>query len=498
MKRLSLLALLALAAVALGQNGTLQIAVDQSPVGLDPHIATAFSTFAIVSQVYEGLVEVDAQLQIQPALASSWDVSDDGLTYTFHLRPNVTFHNGRVMTSDDVVYSYDRVMNKDTGSPFASRFTQVDHVTAPDANTVTFSLKAPFAPFLSNLVDLMIVPKEVVEANGDLQKVAVGTGPFMFDEWVPDTSITLKANPNYYRPGEPVLAGLKYTIVPEASTRAAGIRTGTFQLLPDVDPTTAQTLKNASGVTLLSVPDLAAGRFGLNVSHPPLDDPRVREAINMAINRDDIIAAVYLGNAQAGGVVSPSLGDWAVPTDQLSCYTYDPESAKKLLAAAGYPDGFDMHVITFSTIKVVADTAQVIQAQLAEVGIRANIDVQEFGTFVQNWRNSDFDAFVSLSAGAIDPDTVLYRHFHTGGSANVYKYSDPKVDELLDQGETTVDNAERHDIYNQLQTILSCQGPAVTPAYGTLFSAVRDNVSGFQQVPTRSLIYLREVELTQP
>src|SRR5690606_1720496 len=179
MRRLTLL--LTSAALLLGatfaQQGRLELAVDQAPVGLDPHIVTAFSSFAVIGQIYDGLLEVNAGLELEPALATSWTVSDDGLTYVFQLRDGVTFHNGRAFTADDVVYSFDRIMNPETGSPQASRFNEVASAVATGPLEVTFTLNVPFAPFLSNLTNLTVVPREVVEANGgSLQQVAVGTG----------------------------------------------------------------------------------------------------------------------------------------------------------------------------------------------------------------------------------------------------------------------------------------------------------------------------------
>jgi len=492
---LLLAAFLTAASLAYAQKGTLEIAVDQAPVGLDPDIVTAFSSFTVLHEIYEGLVEVNAKLQIEPALATSWTVSPDGLTYTFDLRQGVKFHNGREMTAADVVYSFDRIMDPKTGSPLASQFSQVAKAEATGPYQVTFTLKEPFAPFLANLTNLYVVPKEVVEANGDLQKVAVGTGPFELDKVVPDTYVSLKANPDYYRPGEPKVAELKFNVVPEASTRAAGLRTGTYQLLPTVDPVTAETLKKVPGATVLGTQDLAYSLLGLNTSRKPFNDPRVREAINYAVNRADIVQAVYLGNAVPGGPLSPALKDWAVPTSDFPCYTPSVAKAKQLLADAGYPNGFSTTIITFGTIKEVSDTAQVLQAQLASVGINAKVDVEDFGKFVQDWKNSNFDMFVSLNGGSTDPDGYLYRTFHTGGSTNVFKFSDPSVDMLLEQGRTTTDKSKRIAIYDDLQKQLACTGPIVHIAYGTLFTAVRDNVQGFQQMPTRSLQYLRETSL---
>ena len=497
MRRWTLIAaLVAVASFAAAQNGTLELAVDSSPAGLDPHVVTAFSSIAITGQIYDGLMEVNADLQLEPALATGYSVSDDGLTYTFALREGVVFHNGRPMTAADVVYSYDRIVAVETGSPVASRFAQVASVTALDDLTVEIVLTAPFAPFLQNTVFLTVVPREVVEANdGSLQQVAVGTGPFMLTEIVPDTYTLLTANPNYYRPGEPGVAAVRYNIVPEASTRAAGLRTGAYHLIPDVDPATAQTLGNVPGVTLLGIQELSYSLLGMNVTRPPFDDPRVRRAFNLALDREEIVEAVYFGNAVPGGPLSPALTDWALPTSAYSCYAPDATAARELLALAGYPDGVDFEIVTLGSLRVVVDTAQVAQAQLAAAGFNATVTVEEVGNFVQRWRNGDFDTFASLNGGNPDPDGYLDRTFRTGGSTNVFKYSNPAVDTLLTAGQQATDFATRQGIYAELQRALACDGPIAHVAYATLFTALADDVVGFEQMPTRGLRYLRNVTL---
>ncbi len=241
--------------------------------------------------------------------------------------------------------------------------------------------------------------------------------------------------------------------------------------------------------------DLAYTLLGMNVEREPFDDPAVRRAINLAIDRDEIVTAVYFGDAVPGGPLSPGLDQWALSTDEFACYDHDPAAARELLADAGYPDGFDLEILTFGTIKVVSDLAQVLQAQLTEVGIDTTVNVAEFGTFVQDWRNSDFQAFVSLNGGNADPDGYLYRTFHSTGATNVYQYDDATVDTLLDRGRTTADDAARFETYAELQRVLACEGPVAHVAYATLFSGVRENVDGFRQMPTRSMRYLRETSL---
>ncbi len=493
MKRVLLLPFLLLAGAALAQTGDLEVAVDSSPAGLDPHKVTAFSSFAVTSQIYEALVTLNDDLQLEPALATGWEVSDDGLTYTFSLRDNVVFHNGRAMTAGDVVYSFERVVDPETASPQASRMAEVDSVAADGDHTVVFTLSRPFAPFLSNVGNLTVVPREVVEEHGDLQAVAVGTGPFMLSEVVPDTYLLLSANPDYWQDGEPAVASMRYNIVPEGSTRAAGLRTGTYHLLPTVDPANAEILAVTPGVTLLGTQDLSYTLLGLNVEREPFNDPRVIQAINYAIDRDEIVEAVHFGNGVPGGPLSPALTDWAVPTSEFACYAHSPETARQLLSDAGYANGISFEILTFSTMQVVLDTAEVLQAQLARSGIDASINVAEFGTFVQDWSNSNFDAFVSLNGGSTDPDGYFHRTFITDGSTNVFNYSSAEVDALLDSGRTTTDHAERVAIYNDIQHALACEGPIAHVAYGTLFSAYGDSVEGFRQLASGGLRYLRNV-----
>lgn len=492
--RLGLLSILLISSLAGAQTrgGTLEIALEGSPVGLDPHVATAFTSTQVFGQIYEGLVEIDKNLKIRPALASSWSVGGGGLRYVFKLRPGVVFHDGTPMTAADVVFSFNRVKDPKTGSAYASRLDLVKSVRATGPLEVTVDLSKNYTPFLSQIAAISILSKKYVEGGGDLKSKAMGTGPFELKAWIPDTSLTLVKNPQYWMKDLPYLDGLKFNIVTDQTTRQVGLQSGTYQFIPAMDAVTAQALKNAANIRISEVPDLSYTLVGMNVSKAPFNNVKVRQALNYAIDRAEMVDAVFFGRGTPAGPLSPVLDDFALSPSSFPCYKYDPAMSKKLLAQAGFPDGVDITITTFSTIKSVLDTAQVVQAQLNKAGFRAKLNIMEYGSFVSAWRNSDFQAFVSINGGNIDPDGYLYRTFLSTGSTNVFKYKSDRVDKLLSSARTVPNGTGRAGQYASLQKELACNGPVSHLVYGNLFTAMRTNVKGFEPISTRSLLYLRQ------
>ncbi|MFL4995222.1 MAG: ABC transporter substrate-binding protein [Microvirga sp.] len=479
------------AAMASASAQVLEIGVDNGPTGLDPHLITAFPSFMVVNgNIYEGLTAIDKDLKIVPGLAESWTVSSDGRAYAFKLRSGVKFHDGSAMEAEDVVSSIKRVLSKDIASPLASRLSAIESANAVDGTTMELKLKEPSAALLSSLATIAIVPS-AMEANKDaLQKAPVGTGPFKFQEWQPNGFILLTKNETYWDKGMPKLAGLKFNIVPESATRQVGLSNGQYALLPNIDAATALQLKGKPNVKLSETMDLAYTLIGMNVSKPPFDNPKVREAVNYAINRQEIVDAALFGAGVPGGPLSPALKSWALDVNQFACYKPDPAKAQALLKEAGVatPVAVTMKVLPRQDIK---DIAQVVQEQLNKAGFKVELINQEQGQFIQDWRNSNFDLFASLNAGQPDPDDYFYRTFRTGGSTNVFKYSDAEIDGLLDQARTQQDQAARKTAYDKVQQKLACSGPAAHLTYGTLFSAMNGKLQGFDTMPNRSLLNLR-------
>jgi peptide/nickel transport system substrate-binding protein len=227
----------------------------------------------------------------------------------------------------------------------------------------------------------------------------------------------------------------------------------------------------------------------MNVSKPPFDNPKVREALNYALNRQEIVQAALFGAGVPGGPLSPALKDWAVDVKEFPCFTHSAAKAQELLKSAGMtaPIAVTLMVLPRQDIR---DIAQVVQAQLNKAGFKAELKIPELGQFVQNWRNSDFDAFVSTNAGSVDPDHYFFSTFRTDGSTNVFKYSNPTVDRLLDEARKDGNAATRRGAYNQVQAALACEGPAAFMTYGQLFTAMRSNVQGFDIIANRSLTAL--------
>jgi len=474
---------------------TLELGVDGSPAGLDPHIVTAFNSFAIVNgTVYEGLTAIDPRLRIVPGLAASWTISADARTYRFTLRPGARFHDAAPLSAEDVVASLERVRGTAIASPLASRLAALDTATAIDPGTVELRLKEPSAPLLASLAGIAIVPARFATDKDSLQRAPMGTGPFRFAEWQPNAFIRLVRHDGYGVPGVPAVEGVRFSILPESATRQLGLASGQFAMLPNLDAVTALQLKGRPGIRLQETLELAYTLIGMNTGKPPFDNPKVREALNLSLDRSEIVQAALFGAGVPGGPLSPALTDWAVDVASFPCYRTDRARARALLAEAGHASPLKV-TMTVLPRQDIRDIAVVVQAQLNQAGFEVELKSPELGAFIQEWRNSAFELFASTNAGSVDPDDYFFRAFRTGGSTNVFKYSNPALDSLLDRARAETDQAARRALYAEVQAILACQGPVAHLAYGQLFTATGPFVQGFEMIANRSLSGLARTTL---
>lgn len=467
---------------ASGATGELIIGKGAEAVGFDPGIVTAVSSIDLLVMTYENLVVFDDSGQPQPQLAESWEIVDD-LTYVFTLKSGISFHDGKALTADDVVYSIMRIKDEATASPRASQFTLVDSVEATDASTVTFNLSAPYGPFLATLAASYSAIVPSLDPPADFQTTINGTGPFMLAEYTQDTQTILAANPAYREPGTPRLASLNYRILPDEPSRLAAIRTGDIQLTTLADPISADSARTSEGVTVVEQETTDYYLLGFNCLQVPFDNPKVRQALSLAIDRQAIIDAVFFGKGQVTGPIVPTLGDWSQPIDQLPRYQQDLDGARALLEEAGATDlSFDVLVGTLYPEFI--SIALVMQDQLSEIGVTMNLDQVEWGTFVDRWLARDFASFVSYNGSGNDPDLAVYAMLSTGGSTNAFQFSDEEVDRLLENGRTTTDPEERKAFYHEVEVAVAEAAPALFLSTRYAYFATQSTVSGF--APTAS------------
>ncbi|MFC4025054.1 ABC transporter substrate-binding protein [Oceanobacillus longus] len=458
----------------------LKIANDQEPAGLDPHKTPAASSVRVYSKVYEGLVTFDENMELEGQLAESWDQPDDS-TYIFNLVEGAQFHNGREMTAEDVKYSFERILNEETASHIASYFADIETIEVLGDYQIQFKLANPNATFLTNLTNssAAIVAQEVVEENGDLQQVAIGTGPFVFEEWVPDNSVTLLKNEDYYVDGIPKLDKVEYYTMLEEASRLSAIRTGEIDMTT-VNAQSAELLDGADGLSVMDYQSLEYSYVGFNVDVEPLTDEKVRQALSLATNRQEIVDIAWNGQGVITGPIAPAMGDWSLDVEAHELYQNDLDQAKDLLADAGYPDGFEITITTASTYPDMVDTAQLLQQQWKEIGVNAEIRQVEWGEYIDIWSNKSADILIGRNGSGSDPDRAMNYFFHTDGSANVWNFSNAEYDELVLKGKGTVDVEERKEVYNQSQELLLELSPNLFMVSPMNYVAVRDGVVDYQ------------------
>ena len=494
------LAILALAALTLvgpaaaqgpKRGGMLVIAADVSPPGLDPQKSAAAHTWMIAEHVYSNLLRRDAQMQIVGDLAESWQAVND-TTYVFRLRKGVTWHHGRELVAEDVKYSFERMLDEKTASPWRSNWQIIDRIEAPDRATVRFVLKRPFAPLLSYLATphySAIVPRDIVEKHGDLQKNVSGTGPFMLDRFVPDNTVVLKRNPSYYESGVPYLDGIEYRIIPDEAARLAALRAGTVHYLWSVDPLIDRQLQGAPGVVLRE-PDGYCAQHGMafNQTKAPFNDVRVRRAVSVGLNRREIIASVLRGRGSITTKIPPCDAPFGYSGDDkgLPYYAHDAAQAKKLLAEAGFANGLDTTLEVSPRFPQTVRTAEVMKEQLAAAGIRVTLKQTEWGAALKNFVRTEYDGMSMIPlVWQPDPDAHAYDIFHSGSSINLGKFKDPQVDQLLERGRTTLPRDQRVAIYRDLQRHMADQAYLIFPYASGATEVVREQRQGLHVHPRR-------------
>lgn len=476
------------------------VGMENSPSNLDPRFALDLASSQIIQLIFNSLLRKDINGNLIPELAQGWEIINNS-EYIIHLKKGVRFHDGSEMTSSDVKFTFDFVLNPENQSPKRGGLAKLKKIELIDKYTVKFVLKEVFAPFLSNLL-LPIVPKSIAEKEGkNFTKKLIGTGPFKFHSFDVDNEIVLLANKDYFG-GAPELDGVKFKIIPDETVRVLELEKRNVHLVqnsisPDILP---RLLKN-SRLKIIKKPGTNYSYIGFNLEDPVLKNRLVREAIALGIDRDKIIKFILKGLAtKALFMLSPF--NWAYEP-MLKSYNYDPQKAKKLLDKAGYidPDGDGpkhRFTLTYKTSQneLRKLIAEVFQEQLLKIGIYISIRNHEWGTFFSDIKSGNFQIYSLTWVGINDPD-IFHYIFHSESfppkGANRGRYLNGEIDELIDRGRKEINSEARKKIYSLIQKKLAEEIPYVSLWFGTNVAIMQKEVHGFQLYPDESLYSLKDV-----
>ena len=488
--------------------GVLIVGQIAEPKSLDPAAVTAVNDFRILVNVYEGLTRYKSgTLEVEPALATGWDISEDGTEYTFTLREGVSFHDGTPFNAEAVKFNFDRMLDEnhpfhDTGPfPLSFFFGAVEKTEAVDDMTVKFTLNAPYAPFLSNLAyptGLMVSPT-AVEAHGkEFGRNPSGTGPFKFAEWRSNEAVVVERNDTYW--GE--VAGTQAVVfrpITDANTRVAEMLAGGIDMMGEVPPTSLGQFQG-DGFSVAEQAGPHVWFLILNAKEGPFADKRVRQAANYAINKEAIVNDVLEGTATVAAGPTPPAFAWAY-NEALDPYPYDPEKAKALIAEAG-AEGAELTFFVTEGGSGMLDPVPMgtaIQADLQAVGLNVKIETYEWNTFLGEV-NPGLEGKADMAEMAWmtnDPDTLPYLALRSEawpdkGGFNSGYYANPKVDELLEAARTATDQDERARLYREMQTIVQEDAPWVFVANWKQNAVTSDRVENFGLEPS-FLLHLQGV-----
>nr|WP_237150952.1 ABC transporter substrate-binding protein [Planococcus plakortidis] len=488
-------------------GGTLVYGRGADSVSLDPINVTDGESIRVTHNIYETLLEYDHNLELQPKLATEYSSSEDGLTWTFQLREGVKFHDGTDFNADAVVFNFERWMDPENpyhegdfpyypflyGGFKGDDNHLIESVTATGEHELEIVLKRKTAPFLSYLAISMFgiaSPAAIEQYGAGIGENPVGTGPFKFEEWNRNNTITLSKNEEYWMDGKPYLDQVIYQVIPENSARLNALQTGEIDILDGMNASDTGIVENTDGIELIKRPSFNIGYMAFNMEKEPFDDPLVRKAINMAIDKEEIVDAFYNGLADpATSPLPPSL--WS-HDESLEKYDYNVEEAKKLLAEAGFEDGFTTELHTMSNprpyLPEPMKIAEAIQSDLAEIGITAEIVSSEWATYLEDTKNGKHSmAMYGWTGVMADPDNFLYPNLSKTNAEvpaqNIAFYKSDEFTSLITEARETIDQDKRTELYQEAQQLFQEDAPWVMLAYTTPPLAQSDYVEDYNPHP---------------
>jgi len=447
---------------------------------LDPHIYQGTSWKTITLCLYNSLLSFNDKGEPVPSLAEKWEMPD-GKTVVLHLRKGVKFHKGQPLTARDVKYSFERILDPATGATFRSNLQEIK-MTILDDHTIKIEKEQPDVTILNDLamIELAVVSEEWMKSNPNIKLEANGTGPFLLAENEPKVRVVVKRNAAYFEKDLPHLDQIEFRMIKDGEARVNALKTGAVDMIDTVPWKDIDILKKTKGIKV----DVSDGEFmnlWLNTSKKPLDDPRVRRAIAFGIDRQAVSEAAFFGYG------SPLYGPptvssaWYFNKDMEKTFSHDPVKARQLLAEAGYAKGFDLELLTYQGLTIYTTTAQIIQANLKEIGINVNIQLAEWATVVEKKNKGQYDFLIyGVTIKSPDPDGYSYYFGSESGYwAKPVNFKDDKLEDLLKKGRSTLDRDQRKKIYYEVEKRVMELSPWIFINWRAKAQAYKDKVHGY-------------------
>lgn len=464
----------------------------QDPPDLDPALATATSEYVVLYQVFDTLLTVEDDGTIAPNLATEWEISDDGRTYTFVLRDDVAFHDGTPFNAEAVKFSLERAKTMPAGA-FVEQLSNIEAVSALDEYRVEVRLAEAQGSFLTYMTDVSsmpVSPAAASEGGVAFRTSPVGTGPFKFDSRTVQDNITLVANDDYWG-GVPKIDQVIFRFFPDGSVRYANLRSGAVDIIYPIESKDYVTAEGNDAFTLLRQPTNGWRVLVLNTARPPFDNVELRRALSQAIDREAINNIVFDGLETPATSPIPPTSPFFTETD--APINADPEQAKKILAEAGIQN--PQAVLTAIARSPENQLSQLIQAMAGQAGIQLAIDQVETGEYTRRNPAGEFDAALMQWSGQADPDANVTSFLITDGYWNWSNYSNPQVDELLLEAQRTSDMDARRELYGQVMEIVNSEVPIIWLANQVRLVATTSDLTGVRLMPNTGIMVLKDAEI---
>jgi peptide/nickel transport system substrate-binding protein len=464
----------------------LVIATSSDAITMDPVQNNDAFSGNIMAQIYDGLVKIDKDGNMSESLAESYEISEDGFTYTFKLREGIKFQNGEELKASDAVFTFKRALK---APAVAHIFGDIDSdsLTALDDYTFQFSLKEANAGIVAALCHpaaFIVNEKAVTEAGDDYSRNPVGTGPFMLDTWSKSNKMVLTKFEGYHGTA-PAYSTLEVRIIPEATNRVIELETGGVDIAYDISPIDVNRIEENTDLQLFRTPDYGTLYMGLNTEKGPLSDQKVRQAVAKAIDVEAIVKAIWRGVGKPASAPYTSTIKYSI-AEENEPNKKDIEGAKQLLKEAGYENGLSLTITTNDRQERV-DAATIMKEDLKAIGIDITVEVLEWSAFIEKIETGQHDMFmISWISDSPDPDMVLYPCFHSsmaGPGGNYAFLNDPEVDELIIKGRRTQDGPEREQIYKDLQYKLMDLTPGIFLYNSEIVIGAKGNIDNIELTP---------------